>query len=413
MFIPFNKRAIIIFLVSAFTLLVGFFFNEDVSGGGTSGDFYSTFGYVTELKANIFAISEVTIHLPLHYLILSKINYFANDMVLLRFAFLIISISVPILFYLCLKNRFATLSKDNALIIASLIFLFPSFRYSAIWANSHITALIFFLLSIYFFLRVKNFFFFNLNIYLSLFFLSLAAYSRQYYALFFLFYLYFYYNNLKFLYFLIISFYIVLLSLPGWLLIYYNPAFLFGSGGAPIFSLKLYNSLLVSSSIIFVYLVPVIFTILLMKKSFFYKNFFLLTVVIFLSIFIVFISSIFFDYNFKLGGGVFLKASRYFFSNNLLFYFTSVIGFIIIFYLASEHKDNFIILTILLLGFSGTAVLQKYYEPMFFIIFYLFIRTKLHKNLLNLKSTIFSYLYYFFYYIASLINSFYKFSLSI
>jgi hypothetical protein len=150
-----------------------------------------------------------------------------------------------------------------------------------------------------------------------------------------------------------------------------------------------------------------------MKRSLFYKNFFLLSVVIFLSIFIVFISSIFFDYNFKLGGGVFLKASRYFFSNNLLFYFTSVIGFIIIFYLASEHKDNFIILTILLLGFSGTAVLQKYYEPMFFIIFYLFIRTKLHKNLLNLKSTIFSYLYYFFYYIASLINSFYKFSLSI
>jgi hypothetical protein len=413
MIISFNKRGIIIFLISAFTLLVGFFFNEDVSGGGTSGDFYSTFGYVTELKENIFAISEVTIHLPLHYLILSKINYFTNDMVLLRFVFLIISISVPVLFYLCLKNRFATLSKNHALIIASLIFLFPSFRYSAIWANSHVTALIFFLLSIYFFLRVKNFFFYNLNIYLSLFFLSLAAYSRQYYVLFFLFYLYFYYNNLKFWYFLIISFYIVLLSVPGWLLIYYNPAFLFGGGGAPIFSLKLYNSLLVSSSIIFVYLVPVIFIILLMKRNFFYKNFFLLSVVIFSSILIVFISSIFFDYNFKLGGGVFLKASRYFFSNNLLFYFSSVIGFIIIFYLASEHKHNFIILTILLLGFSGTAVLQKYYEPMFFIILYLFIRTKLHKNLLNLKSTIFSYLYYFFYYIASLINSFYKFSLSI
>ena len=408
-----NKSGIIFFVVTFSTLLIGFLFNEDVSGGGTSGDFYYTLNYVAELKENIFAVSEFTVHLPLHYIILSRIDYFINNETILRFLFLIISISIPLLFYLCLKIKFISLSSNKALIISSSIFLFPSFRYSAIWANAHITALIFFLLSTYFFLRVKKFSLYNINIYLNLFFLAMATYSRQYYALFFLFYLYLYYKNFKFLYFSLISFYIFLLSLPGWVLIYYNPQFLLGGNGAPIFSLKLYNSLLISSSIILVYFIPLIFFILLKKRDFFYKNYFFLSIFTLISFFIVLFSSIFFDYNFKLGGGVFLKASRFFFSNNLLFYLTSIIGFIVIFYLASKHKDNLIILTILLFGFSGSYVLQKYYEPMLFIIIYLYLKTNFNSNLLNLKFILFSYLYYLFYYLASLVNSFYKFSISI
>jgi len=408
-----KKSGIIFFVLAFFSLLIGFLLNEDVSGGGTSGDFYHTLSYVVELKKNIFAVSEVTVHLPLHYIILSRIDSLFNDTTILRFVFLIISISVPLIFYLCLKIKFISLSSNRALIISSLIFLFPSFRYSAIWANAHITALIFFLLSTYFFLKVKKFSLSNINIYLNLLFLSLATYSRQYYALFFLFYLYLYYKNFKFLYFLFISFYIFLLSIPGWILIYYNPQFLLGDNEAPIFSLKLYNSLLISSSIILFYFIPVIFIIVSKNKNFFYKNYFFLNIITLVSFFIVLLSSIFFDYNFRLGGGVFLKASRYFFSNNLLFYLTSIIGFIIIFYIASKHKENLIILIILLFGFSGSYVLQKYYEPMFFIIIYLYLKSNFHRNLLNRKFIFFSYLYYFFYYLASVVNSFYKFSTSI
>ena len=260
-----NKSGIIFFVVTFSTLLIGFLFNEDVSGGGTSGDFYYTLNYVAELKENIFAVSEFTVHLPLHYIILSRIDYFINNETILRFLFLIISISIPLLFYLCLKIKFITL----------------------------------------------------------------------------------------------------------------------------------------------------IFIIWLKKRDFFYKNYFFLSIFTLISFFIVLFSSIFFDYNFKLGGGVFLKASRFFFSNNLLFYLTSIIGFIVIFYLASKHKDNLIILTILLFGFSGSYVLQKYYEPMLFIIIYLYLKTNFNSNLLNLKFILFSYLYYLFYYLASLVNSFYKFSISI
>lgn len=196
-------------------------------------------------------------------------------------------------------------------------------------------------------------------------------------------------------------------------MIYYNPQFFFGDNGAPIFSLKLYNSLLISSSIILVYLIPLIFIILIKKRDFLNKNYIFLSIVTLASSLIVLFFSIFFDYNFKLGGGVFLKASRYLFSNNFLFYLSSVVGFIILFYLASKNKDNLIIFVILLFGFSGSYVLQKYYEPMFFIIIYLYLKTDFYRNLLDLKFIFFSYLYYFFYYLLSLINYFFKFSTTI
>lgn len=409
----YKNNGIIIFVVAFFTLLVGFFLNEDVSGGGTSTDFYVTLSYVTDLKYSLFLSSEVTIHLPLHYILLSKIDYLVNDQTILRFIFLLISILVPFLFYLCLKIKFKSLSSNDALIISSLIFLFPSFRYSAIWANAHITALIFFLLSSYFFLKIKIFSNLNINICLNLFFLSLATYSRQYYALFFLYYLYFYYKNFKLLNFMYVVFYIFLLSIPGWILIYNNPQFLLGSSGSPMFSFKLYNSFLIISSIVLTYFIPLIFIILLKNKNFLFKNSSFLIISALISISIVLISSIFFDYNFKVGGGIFAKASRYLFSNNLLFYLSSIFGFIIIFYIAREHRDNLIILSIILFGFSGSYVLQKYFEPMFFMILYLYIKTNFYKYLLNMKFIFISYLYYFFYYIAALVNSFYRFSTSV
>lgn len=412
--ISYNNIGILSFFICIFSLFIGFFFNEDLSGGGTSADFYSTLSYVLELKQNLFAVPKVTVHLPLHYLILSRINIFVQDITYLRVVFLIISINVPILFYFCLRIKFISISKEKALLISSLIMLFPGFRYSAIWANAHITGLIFFLLSIYFFFKSQKVkFSLNKNIFFNLFFMSLATYSRQYYALFFLFYLYFYFNNYKLSYFLFISFFIFILSIPGWIMIYHNPSSLLGIGSVPIFSLALYNSLLVSSSIIIFYLLPLIFTIFFTQKNFFYKKILSLSVMFIFSIFIVSISSIFFDYNFRLGGGVFLKASRYFFSNNLLFYFSSIIGFVAIFYFSYENKYNLAIFFILLFGFSAVSVLQKYYEPMFFMILYLLIHTNLSKLFFDSKYIFISYLYYIFYYFSCLANSFFKFSLLI
>ena len=141
------------FFLLSITLIIGFFFNEDSSGsGGFVADFNNTWGYVEALKESFFVLpSKWVVHTPLHFIILSKVYALIEDQYLIRLLFCIISISLPFLFYLCLKINYPDQDKNNLLILASLTFLFPSFRSGAIWANDHITALIFFLLFLIFF----------------------------------------------------------------------------------------------------------------------------------------------------------------------------------------------------------------------------------------------------------------------
>ena len=61
---------------------------------------------------------------------------------------------------------------------------------------------------------------------------------------------------------------------------------------------------------------------------------------------------VFFDYNYKIGGGFFLKLSRLIFDNNFLFFFTSVIGLFMTYDLIREDKENFFLILILLLRFQ-------------------------------------------------------------
>ena len=72
------------FIILCLSLFIGLFFNEDASGGGTSKDFFMTWIYVEELKKNIFLNpSKWTVHFPLHYILLSKLNIFINNKVLI------------------------------------------------------------------------------------------------------------------------------------------------------------------------------------------------------------------------------------------------------------------------------------------------------------------------------------------
>ena len=80
------------------------------------------------------------IHLPLHYILISIINSFLAEQYHVRFFYCIISILVPFLFYLNLKIKFPEINKNLLLVFASTLFILPTFRYTAIWANVQITA---------------------------------------------------------------------------------------------------------------------------------------------------------------------------------------------------------------------------------------------------------------------------------
>ena len=144
-----------LFFLLSITLFVGFYFGEDSAGsGGFISDFNNTWGYVEALKNSLFTLpSQWALHTPLHYIILSKAYILIENKYFIRLIFCILSISIPILFYLCLEINYPNINKNNLLTLSFLTFLFPSFRAGAIWANNHITALFFFLLFLIFFLN--------------------------------------------------------------------------------------------------------------------------------------------------------------------------------------------------------------------------------------------------------------------
>ena len=261
------------FFLLAFSLLVGFFLNEDASGGGSAADFYNTWGYNIALKENLLVNSiPWTYHFPLHHIILSRLHYLISDQYLLRLFFCIISILLPLLFYFNLKIKYDSINKNLLWLLASLIFILPSFRYSAIWANDHITALIFFLASTIYFLKwekIKNHKNLDLNIVAQIIFLSLAVYCRQYYAIFFIYFIILYFQKLKIKTFIQLSVLIFILAIPGFVLVYNQPLLITPGGtlnDAQSLS-RFLDTLIINSSLISFYVIPIFFFLLLKNKK--------------------------------------------------------------------------------------------------------------------------------------------------
>lgn len=398
-----------IYLLLSLSLFIGFYFGEDSSGsGGHIADFNNTWGYIEALKNSFFVLpSKWALHTPLHYIILSKVYIFIESKYFIRIIFCIFSISLPFLFYLCLKINYPGINKNNLLTLASLIFLFPSFRSGAIWANSHITALFFLLLFFIFFLKwVKgsNFKELNINIYLQLIFLALAVYTRQYYVLIYIYCMYIYFKKFSLFNFFKLSFIVFILAIPGFFLIYFDPTLL-----SVTFDTKLYNTVLISSSILSFYLIPIFFIIFLFNKKEHQINKKQQYLFILISIIIVLMLSIFFDYNYKLGGGYFIKLSYLLTNNNILFLISSVVGLTLLFHLARENNDNILLILLLIFGFSAYMIFQKYYEPMFLFIFFLMIKSNISKIFLkNIKNIYFLYLYFGVYLTTAIINNVYQ-----
>jgi len=392
------------FVILSLTLLIGFIFNEDSSGsGGHISDFYYTWTYVELLTTHFFVfgghIADMT---PLGYMILSWFNYFVNDQYIVRIILCVISLMLPILFYQALKNHYEEFDSNKLLLFASLMFLFPAFRSGAIWANASNIANIFFLIFLIFFnnwLKRNEFDKININFFYQLFFLALAVYTRQYYAFIYLYAMYIYFKKFSIKNFLRVSLIVFILSLPGFWLIINDPV-LFTT---LIFSPKIYNTFLITPSIMSFYLIPIFFILFLNKinKIDFKDKYTIWSSVFF--IILISIISIIFDYDYTLGGGFFIKLSFLFFDNLILGSLTSIIGLILLFHLSKEHNDNLFLVILLIFLFPAFYISQKYYEPMFFIMFFLMFKSEIPRLFLKTKKNIYYLALYLGIYLTSAI----------
>ena len=406
-----NIFLILLSIIPILSLFVGFALNEDLSTGGATYDFNLTWPIINDYSNLNFLGANghlPTVHMPLHYGLLSLAYTVLNDQYSVRLFYLFFSFLVPIFLYLNLTKIY----DQNKLIIIvfSLSFLFiPLLRASAIWSNSHLTATIFVLIGNYFYLKSKEKNIFIYKIF-NLLFLSFAIYSLQTYLILFLYYLYNYFFSEKFNNFFKLFLFSSLLALPGLFFILLNPRI--AAVGVYI-TRDFFYTVSTNFSIIFLFLFFLLFNkknlIIIFNEIKILKK--LEIIIIFFLFCFVFYNQDFFISNIKLGGGFFYKLSDFILNNNLIFIASSVLG-LITSYLVIKHNSKFLsILVMINLMNLNYVIYQKYFEPLFLIILIILFKNLLVSNiLLNLKNIFIFYGLIFSYFVIAYINYLNKFS---
>jgi len=363
-----NYSGYFIFLLGVVFLHFAFFYDIDGYGKALSGDYRDTWPYVIELTENFWIDpSNWTLHFPLHYYLLSKVYLITNNQEVTRFFFLIVSIITPIIFYLNLKQKYLS-NRNTLLLLSTLIFFTPSFVYSAVWANDNNLSYLLMLIGSHYYLKQLKENVYSkkiLNIYLALLFFSLVCYSRQYYSVLYGYFMINFYLKISFRDSIKISIFSLLLALPGIFFLYSFP----NMYEKLAFSGNVFNTILGNITTLSVYTLPVLLINLIFNRSL-NLNFKLYKLLIPLILFIITI--LFHDIT-KMGqnGGIFFIFSNKFFNNLYPFYILFFINLICIFLIFEKKIDLLIIFSIIVL-ISGIIVLQKYFEPLFFIFFFLF-----------------------------------------
>jgi len=397
------RKKILIYFIFFLTLLISVILGEN-SSGGAKIDYLLTKKYIDNFQLDLnlgieLFKSDNQGHLPFFYIFIANMNNLFGE----RFVgsiYLIISSCIPLVFYNVLKKKFSKKNHETLFFLSLIIFLSPYFRSSTVWITTDNLALFFFLFSINSFLNSYNYQhnFFK-NVLLCFFFLVVASYIRQSYALFFIFYFISIQSNLKLLenfYVLIFNF---LLSIPALIWVFFIFKFESIQTGYYWTSDYLIN-ILIFTSLFFFYFFPLIFnkhTFSDLNKKFAQKKILLL----FLTL-LAFLILVFYDIpELSHGGGVFYKISKVTNLNFIILF--SLIGSIFLFGLNDLVGKNYLIYLILIFSYPFIYLYQKYYDPLIFILILSLIESKFIKDLIeNSKINIyFIYIYFIFFLIST------------
>lgn len=401
-----NNYHSLTYLILYTSLIIAFFLNLDVTSGPKKDLSY------TLLQVQIFQDNYLSALLnydnieypnrlsPIYISILALAKKVLVSTELVRFFLLHILIISQFFLYKCLKIFFYKNNYDKKIIffLSCIIFLSPNFRANILWIESSMFGFLFFVISLYYFLKNEKRFE-NKNVYLNILFLAIASYLRPSYCLFSIFFFFEYVTRYRqYLSLIKVIFLNLILAFPAFYYVFILEIFFIEFGGL---STNYFNKVTIISSIIFFHTIPFMIFQKIEKKD--YKLFFI-------SIITTLICIYFFNYDLsQAGGGIFLHLSNYLFNNNYLFYLMLPI---FICYLMSviihDYKKNILIIVILLLLTPQYHIFHKYYDPIVFIIFLTLVNLKIKKEFFLQKRFIFSsYSLFIFHYLISFINSFY------
>jgi len=387
-----KKKIYALYFLSYLSLLLGFYFNEDTAGGQIQD--YNTHINLVNIFINKGIInflldysSSSVPHSPfyvLYILLLKKIFIYSE---VARFINLHIILFLPIFFYKSLNLMHKARRKDLVSVIPILLFLSPYFRSGSIWIDDNILGLSFFVISIYYFIKLKNNNYKNIFlIFFHVFFLGLASYFRPIYSIFSIYFLFqFIYNckfQKKFLFYIIVN---IVISFPA---IYY--VFILKENFWIISHILQYNiitSVSLSMSVIFFYSIPFFFINYKNAKNLIRLDYFIaLLTVVYAGLLINY-----FYYDLQYSGGVLYKMSKKIFKSDYLFIGLSAIIFYIFISIIKKYKnlnELLIFFLIMLFGLNG-IIYHRYFDPLLYIVFFLLIKNPIYeifnKNINNKK----------------------------
>ena len=221
-------------------------------------------------------------------------------------------LSLFFIFYSCLKLKFPNVKKEYLQLLSLVIFLSPTFRSLSIWPDSRLPGLIFFTLSIYFFLKflkyndLKNVWFCSMA-------LILASYISPNFSLFSIYFYFYFFKKITFKNVLLLFIFNLIASIPAlYYLLILKINFLVAGvtpgllGQSIAISFNLSDKIMIISSILLFHLFPV-----LLFKNFFF-NFFDFSKKFVFIIFLIMPPLIFF-FNYQViftGGGFFFSCHK-------------------------------------------------------------------------------------------------------
>ena len=393
-----RTEIIVLFLLIS-SVYLGFYFNEDSSGGAIR-DYNNQQKIVEAFSINFNDTilnydKYLTRHSPILIIFLSFLKNLGFNDEIIRLFHITFCLFLPLLFFKCLKLKFPNTSNKIIYFLVGLIFISPYFRSLAIWPDSRILGLTLFLLSVYFFLIFQNKKELKFAVYNTIS-LVLSSYVSPNFSVFVLFFLLFFFKayglNKNIFIIIIIN---ILLSLPA---LYY--LFILEVNFLTVEALKytdegigrlnFANKILIISSIIFFYLFP--FFITKMDNIYFSRK---ILWKIFFSTLIFVICLYNFNYSNNLGGGgIFFKISYFIFNNNLLFYIISFISLYCIISRIFNNYNDLLIWMILIASNIQYSIYHKYYDLLIVFLFLFLLKGDIKLTHLDTKKITFIYFYF-------------------
>lgn len=409
----FFYKEIALFFVLYLSLILSFILSEN-STGGAIVDYYNQKN-ISRHFANDFYNTLLNYdnyssrHSPILIILQSYLEklYFTDNFI--RLLHLHLSLFLPYIFFKIIREKANYVNKNIALILSSLIFLSPTFRSLSIWPDSRLLGLMFFSLSILFYLKFinsKKYKFAILNV-LTCIISSYISPNFSVFSLFFLLNFTFHYGFFSKEIFVIVIINIMA-SIPAFYYIFILDVNFLNKAAAVggllernnILFINIFNNILITFSIIFFYLIPFLFTkVIEVKNVINLKN-------ILLSILIFSVLAFNFNYEYDLsGGGILFKVSYFLFKNNFLFFIMSFISILFVLPILRENKINVLIFLLIILNNPQYTIYHKYFDPFLLISFFSIFIFNTNLNLINSNKNIF---YIFSFFLSFLIISVYK-----